>query len=358
MGVCASAEAPPKRKVADEFPREFVLPHQAFVSPAESLSRSGGTAMFFSLKQTNSTIQLIGKDVARSIEEVEFYAEVKKLRDPNHPYHQTFKALLPFFAQCPGVLEKFPINSGGPTPETRDLLAIERFGLGFSAPRIFDVKIGKRTAIAGWKGKSSFAAWRANRLSSVTNSGVEGYRLEGADGAPNSLKSLMVGNYMQKKHRRFQLQRLRACEFLSFFLDASAERARMGDLADWQLCALTSAIDQLHALHSAVVSIPDQMWIGSSVALVADAAAPKISPANCRVYVFDWGRSALFTTGERISAWLEYKDGLRRLLVETALLFRKCIASIADSPISFEVWDFDGVVICLCAYMHVFFSSG
>ncbi len=97
--------------------------------------------MFFSVKQPNSSALLIGKDVARSLEEVEFYAEVNNLRDPRHPHHKTFKALLPFFVQCPGILEKFPVTGGGPTPEVRDLLLLERFGQGFSAPRIFDVSI-------------------------------------------------------------------------------------------------------------------------------------------------------------------------------------------------------------------------
>jgi hypothetical protein len=95
--------------------------------------------MFFLVKQPNSNAQLIGKDVARSVEEVEFYAEVNRIRDPKHPNHQMFKPLLPFFAQCPGILEKFPVATGGPTPEGRDLLLLERFGQGYAACRIFDV---------------------------------------------------------------------------------------------------------------------------------------------------------------------------------------------------------------------------
>ncbi len=115
----------------------------------------------------------------------------------------------------------------------------------------------------------------------------------------------------------------------------------MGDLGDWQLNAITSAIDQLYALYAAILTLPNQVWIGSSVALIADAAAPQISPSNCRVCVFDWGRSALSTDHAAINAWPEYKQGLQRLLVEASMAFRMRIANIAESPLIIEVWDFD-----------------
>jgi hypothetical protein len=55
---------------------------------------------------------------------------------------------------------------------------------------MLDVKIGEKTAAAAWHGKSSFGAWRARVVDSLTNTVNEGFRLEGVDGPPPNLKSM------------------------------------------------------------------------------------------------------------------------------------------------------------------------
>ena len=56
--------------------------------------------------------------------------------------------------------------------------------------RVIDVKIGHKTAQAGWAGKSRSSALRNSAIDGMTNTHAEGFRLEGFDNPPPALTSV------------------------------------------------------------------------------------------------------------------------------------------------------------------------
>ena len=67
---------------------------------------------------------------------------------------------------------------------------MENLHSGRSKLRLLDIKVGQKTAQAGWQGKSRAAALKQSILDGHTNSAGEGFRLEGFDGQPHTLTSM------------------------------------------------------------------------------------------------------------------------------------------------------------------------
>ena len=94
---------------------------------------------------------------------------------------------------------------------------------------MLDIKIGDVTAVSGWQGKSAVGAWKQSFVDRRTNSAAEGFRLEGFDNPPPTLRSLEqllvsesflgVAGLSEKKLTRMGLQCMTAPEFLNLFLD-------------------------------------------------------------------------------------------------------------------------------------------
>ncbi|CAK0826465.1 unnamed protein product, partial [Prorocentrum cordatum] len=88
---------------------------------------------------------------------------------------------------------------------------------------MLDVKIGVETAVAGWHGKSAFAAWRQSYLDKATNSAGHGSRLEGFDSPPETLRSFqsLLSSVLVAKRQlqRFHIQCMTASTYLPLFLD-------------------------------------------------------------------------------------------------------------------------------------------
>eukprot|EP00960_Hanusia_phi_P012210 356171-Hanusia_phi.AAC.4 len=131
--------------------------------------------------------------------------------------------------------------------------------------RMQDVKIGRYTADANWMGKSTTAAFRNNIVDDITNSGREGYRLEGFDSMPTSVESFdpsaetgKQGSSAKekKKIKRLQFQRLSAKKFLSFLLDLAdvEEVVMLGDVVGDSTpdCSCAAEIDRGHPLQGRI----------------------------------------------------------------------------------------------------------
>merc|ERR1719191_636797 len=72
----------------------------------------------------------------------------------------------------------------------KDVLVMRNLMDGATKLRLLDLKMGEKTAEAGWKGKSAFAALRQGVVDALTNSEAEGFRLEGFDHPPKALLSM------------------------------------------------------------------------------------------------------------------------------------------------------------------------
>eukprot|EP00913_Durusdinium_trenchii_P007848 g7366.t1 len=147
-----------------------------FENPVKRLGVSGGTAPFFKLKLLDASEKpkdyYIGKDLSRAGDELDFYEEVKHCRG------------LPIAAALWPLLD-FTFDYAG--------IVLQNLHCGRSRLRLLDVKIGQKTAQGGWRGKSHAAAYRQAIVDGHTNSSGEGFRLEGFDGQPSSLKSMDRG---------------------------------------------------------------------------------------------------------------------------------------------------------------------
>jgi len=345
-----------------------------FQSPAVRLAVSGGTAPFFRLRLKDAPVatcdRFIGKDLSRATDEADFYEQVLQLS--KEPDAQGLSRLLPFMFDYAGVL-KCPVveaeePAGAPAggkavssaagaasakSDEKDLLVMENLFAGCKKLRLLDVKVGEKTASAGWQGKSYLRALKQGLVDGCTNSVAEGFRLEGFDGAPPALKSMdplldiaAVGTKatgMREKLQRMLYQRLPAAGILLHFLDVhqvpedpgTSELTKMRapiELAEIVLHEVVCRLAKL-ALACRLTPVP-QKWVGSSIALGFDAGAapPRSLPEDelrqhVRVSIFDWGRSELNTLSNHLSLseakrrdrdefWGYYVGGVDRLLWE------------------------------------------
>ena len=221
------------------------------MSPVKRLGVSGGTAPFFSLslapehRTPDRPVDFfIGKDLSRAEGEAVVYEEMLSLLsaaklgdDPNG-----LKDLLEFTLQYQGIFtvqeDLGSEEPGEKEPQEQpslDLLVLKNLRCGCEKLRLLDIKMGERTASAGWQGKSSSAATRQAFVDSLTNSAAEGFRVEGFDGAPESIRSMnpmldipnslrvlvRSDSKVEKKARRLLVQRLSAADVMSHYLRLS-----------------------------------------------------------------------------------------------------------------------------------------
>lgn len=334
-----------------------------FESPMPALGRSGGTAAFFkaTLKADPppSKNYWIAKDLARAMDELGFYELAKKAAD-----EEGFE-LLRWMTEYNGVCTvPCQVKAEG-DPEDVQVLLIRNGRDGYKTCRMLDIKIGYATAVAGWQGKSALAAWQQGFVDSATNSVSEGFRLEGFDNPPATLRSFEELVLDDKKFKRLNLQRMTALDFLRLFVDVHdvresayakkcAEHPELSDYASFggddaltevelQELLLLNIIEELAGFVAAARSCPcPQQWIGSSVMLAFDSgarptreealsgSAPKRGLA--RVHIFDWGRSELNTPlhAKRLSEkdyqdrekyWGLYCGGVAKLLFDCCALY-------------------------------------
>mmetsp|Transcript_5895 Transcript_5895/g.16759 ORF Transcript_5895/g.16759 Transcript_5895/m.16759 type:complete len:569 (-) Transcript_5895:290-1996(-) len=360
------------------------VPESFFAAP-ESTARGGGTAAFFRVRYTGppgppaekygkSEDYWIAKDLAHAVDELSFYEEVSLLGPEYRLLHR-------FAMDYGGILRARCMVGERLEPKPRELLLLKNLREGLATCRMLDIKIGSKTAVAGWQGKSRSAARRNEVVDRMTNSSKQGFRLEGFDNPGEGLRTQQEGEpggcpcmRLGKKGRRFTLQRLKAPEFLRHWVDfadlseqAEAEGESVLTPTEYSEYVLFDMIRQLAALCVDAREMPvPQMWIGSSVALVCDggalpgrqralqALAPGSPERAARLSVFDWGRSEL-NTAERHAALPERERGMReefwsiwlrgclRLLFDAVVLYRNTFgASLTpECLVQFRVFDHD-----------------
>eukprot|EP00928_Gymnodinium_smaydae_P071916 TRINITY_DN55389_c0_g1_i1.p1 TRINITY_DN55389_c0_g1~~TRINITY_DN55389_c0_g1_i1.p1 ORF type:complete len:657 (+),score=54.59 TRINITY_DN55389_c0_g1_i1:69-2039(+) len=302
------------------------LPQELFQAPAQALGTGGGTAAFYEVNYRKSRVppgadehQYVGKSVTRARDEVGFYTKLKKLAEQPGPW----AALASVTMDCPGVSKlrvgrKEDLDGG-----EKSLLLLENLRVGFKCMRLLDVKLGEQTAVARWKGKSRFAAWRNRQVDQHTNSRHEGFRLEGVEEASRVLDERTRPTALtktSKRRQRFALQRLRASEFLCCWLDVTT----LGTGAEFHAQgAIWKTISAVEDVVVAVLGIDvPQQWIGSSIALQLEVAFLSQDP-RVSVKLFDWGRAELCSAEdygqlsrgkkrEQIRFWCQYVRAILR----------------------------------------------
>ena len=162
---------------------------------------SGGTAAFFhlNLKKGPNTMSCnksktyyIGKDLSHAVNEVTFYEEILKLRSLSNittreqRHYQPLLNLFKFSLEYAGVLTALDEDNNN-----RNLLVLRNLFDNTSKLRLIDLKIGERTASAGWKGKKRANAFRQTLFDQITNSKCEGFRLEGFESPPETINSIL-----------------------------------------------------------------------------------------------------------------------------------------------------------------------
>lgn len=355
-----------------------------FVSPVQRIQTSGGTAPFFKLELTeeglaavkarasssNKTIDSnywIGKDLSHAADEKDFYKTVLEVRKgydqidedglPSKDITDGIGLLEAFMFDYLGVLTtKTAESDGTETGEISNLLVMRNMRNKYGVFRMLDLKIGEKTAQAGWKGKSRFRAMKHHLMDGLSNSAAEGYRLAGFNGCPevfdsmdplldilatesvstttteeetvsssssstrsssSKWKTLWGKEISDSKHaqaHRFMLNSLDGTGVFRYFFDlhqdgleeegATSSLYQPIEVAEMVAHELTCQMIRL-AASCYRVRIP-QKWIGSSVAVTfdsgffpersEDAEASIRSKVLCKI--FDWGRSELLTAAE------------------------------------------------------------
>jgi len=354
-----------------------------FSSPS-STPRDGGTAAFFELTHTGGRCppgganHWIGKDLSHARDELLFYEGIGKLCSRYRLLHQW---AVPY---C-GVLTARCTVDGKLEEDARQLLVLRNLHDGAKKLRMLDIKIGEETALAGWKGKSWKGALTNRIVDHMTNSVKQGFRLEGMDNPPRELLSRMEGPSQalfsldgNKRYKRFQLQCLRAQQFLQFWCDTDEMQSQwLGDASrlsplEYSECILFDGICQLASLSVDAQLMPvPQMWLGSSLALACDVGALPLrqemldaleclqSPAAARVSLFDWGRSELNTEclhrslsdeeqSLREAYWVLWQRGMLRVIFDAIVDYQRMFgwglskgAATSLGEVIVEVWDFD-----------------
>lgn len=362
--------------------REFTKAEPSmFAAPVQRLGVSGGSAPFFKLELQSPHAQqavdhFIGKDLSHAEDEVWFYEEVLSLL--RKPGAQGLAPLLGFTFEYAGVLRSFEEPNAGSRREN-ELLVMRNLRSGCAQLRMLDIKIGQKTAQAGWQGKSRSAALRQSLVDGITNSSCEGFRLEGFDGRPPALSSMdplldlgMTGNAkMSKKALRVMLQRMTGAEMLIHFLDVHQEPLGLSEgilqdkLSPTEVAELVAheVVGRLAQLAIACRRSPvPQKWIGSSVGLAFDAGqlparggGEEEVRKSTMVNIFDWGRSELNTLDKHLKLsekdqhdrgefWRYYMGGIDRLAWEAARAYRHRFCCVSSwSHATFQISDFDSM---------------
>jgi len=387
----------------------FLIDSNLFESPVHRLGVSGGTAPFFELILTKAgccklqhskqvkccditKTHYIGKDYSHALDEIDFYEEIRLMKlsknDDDKPIHD----LITFMFDYIGILESFEQVDSERIP--RKMLVLQNLRDGCKKLRLLDLKIGQKTAQAGWQGKTRLRAFKQAFVDNLTNSGCEGYRLEGFDGMPEvllsmdplmenagkfpSLEGLLLEAVLAgdtavaaKKARRMMLQKMTGNEIFMHFLDLHQEKypldptllGEMLTFTELSEIVLHEIVLQLFRLSFFCHKLPvPQKWIGSSVALGFDALAR--SPRSREgeehirstviVNIFDWGRSELMTKQKfcKLSAeektdrekfWNYFKSAIDQLSLTAAVTYWNRFSNDTSwDEVTIRVFDFDG----------------
>lgn len=355
-----------------------------FKDRVERVQVSGGTAPFFILEpmdmpqRNRSPSYFIGKDLARAQDEIEFYELARQVAEDD--CDKSLHPLLGFMFEYVGIFTA-KADDEPPNAKPKDLLVLRNLRDGAVSLRMLDLKIGNKTAQAGWGGKSKISALRTDVLDGLTNSSMEGYRLEGFDGLPQALVSFKPllefgganSEIMARKALRIYFQRMSGSEILMSYLDMhSYDPENMRDLSpsfqvlthsEYLEVVLRETAVQLAELAIACRRSPvPHKWIGSSVALAFDCGRiPARSESledvrkSVRVNIFDWGKSELNTLAghqassdvmnrERSKYWAYYVGGIDRLSWEAARAYRNRFDNAGGwREVVLVVIDFDSV---------------
>lgn len=394
-----------------------------FESPAQRISTSGGTAPFYRLvlseeglhqlatasQGNNRTTPVdknywIGKDLSHAEDEKDFYLQILKIRkaaaeeETGRDFTEGIGLVEKFMLDYLGVLQTATVDNEDDTNESRsDLLVMRNMRNHYSSFRMIDLKIGEKTAQAGWKGKSRLRAMKHHVMDGLSNSAAEGYRLAGFNGCPEVFDSMdplidvlaeehlsrsststsvatMWGGELKesqvKMAKRIMLNSLDGTGVFRYFMDLHTEEVPCLDL-DHSYFPVEVAEIVSHELMSQAVALArachrvkiPQKWIGSSVAVVFDAGffPSRSSDAedNIRskvlVRMFDWGRSELMTAQkydnlrpeeakDREYFWDLYKTGLDRLSYNaTRFYYNQFTNSTKWKKLTIQVFDFDSM---------------
>ena len=394
-----------------------------FESPAEGLSTSGGTAAFYKLKLTPEGIAgvrsrelpsfrnrhidetyWIGKDLSHASDEKDFYLQVLQIRNEYKAGQEAQESR--DLAEGIGLVEAFMFDYLGvlstkttESDEIVHLLVMRNMRNHYETFRMLDLKIGEKTAQAGWKGKSRMRAMKHHLMDGLSNSAAEGYRLAGFNGCPDVFDSMdplldilstesvapesdpsdwktlwgtKIGNSKHKQAKRFMLNSLDGTGVFRFFYDLHNDGTPDEDSAQKYLPVEVEEIvaheltKQLIELASAChkVIIP-QKWIGSSVAVCYDSGyfperTSEIdveqeirSKVLCKI--FDWGRSELLAAKDfdamtpeeqtdRQYFWDLYKKGIDRMSYNaTRFYYNQFTKATQYSDITIKCYDFDSM---------------
>mmetsp|Transcript_25677 Transcript_25677/g.59853 ORF Transcript_25677/g.59853 Transcript_25677/m.59853 type:complete len:769 (-) Transcript_25677:67-2373(-) len=359
-----------------------------FTLPLRPLKMSGGTASFYALELSDtygpgpspgfasvvkSKSHWIGKDLAHAHDEVVFYETALRERTGR------LGALLQFMFEYAGVANCQCAFEDG-TVRERPLLVLRNLMDGCKKLRLLDLKIGKETAVSGWKGKSRFGALRQKVIDTLTNSAGQGFRLEGFDCPPDALSSMdplqdlggsvLYSSQVVKKCRRLQYQRLKATEIMMHFIDVrdtSPETTELENDAtrlhsvEWTEIVLSCILRQLLELQLACYLLDTpQKWIGSSVAVAFDVSRmPSREEVMrngvrgfIRMNIFDWGRSELNGPSHHVARdkkeqadrekfWGYYKHGVSMLCWEVARTYFHQFCNFRGwSHVRIDLYDF------------------
>ena len=354
-----------------------------FASPVKRLGVSGGTAPFFALKllsppEGRTEDHFIGKDLSRAVDEIAFYEEMLGIVNSDNE-ECGLRDLLSFGFEYAGVLTAPEEGVEEEEDAERELLVLRNLRDGCSTLRLLDIKMGERTASAGWHGKSWSHAHRQGLMDKTTNSYVEGFRLEGFDGRPETLVTMdPLMDYDShksakalKKASRMLLQHMDGREVVMHFLDLHQgptaddnvnldevySSAELSELVFHEIVTRTAKL----AAACNKVTVP-QKWVGSSVALGYDCGTlPPRSKgeeairSQVLVNIFDWGRSELNTIEkmqhmtakeqqDRREFWNYYKGGMERLAWVAARTYLHRFANADEwKEITLTIYDFDAM---------------
>jgi len=312
----------------------------------------------------------LGKDVAQSFDELEFYDEVMRVQGNETIENQwrVFEYLVNYY----GVIRSMTCStSGGSQLRERvvDLLVFRSPLEGLARPRLLNMEVGPRSSALQYK--------RGSEVDTVMFARQEGIRIEGFLAPPQSLaaedpsfdaRGWAWGDCQQRRAKRLPLQRLRLGEALSAFVDlrdaineerlwpaegssgpaadgnggsVDAFASKFLGPAEYAELALLIVVRELAALVRACADVPyPQKWVGSSVGLLVEAgvAPPRTGPVDPRTWVaarvklrlFGWNRSRVTSSTHVMTAaehedhatlWQIYQDSLAWILWEAARLY-------------------------------------
>jgi len=389
--------SPELQKLMDES-----LCKRTFLKPCTPIGAAGGTADFFTLTPTdadNPGEEWLGKDLSRAFDELGFYSDVQKFRGKEK------WELLNAMIEYAGVLKEYPCRFSDYDTQIVDLLVMRSMLESLQQARLLDIKVGAKTADANWKGKSRFGAWQQGVVDNVTNSVVEGVRLEGFMNPPAWVDSedplldiggSWFGQTTYKRAKRVSFQRFTMAEVLHACFDlrqtlttksGNCNRRLSTKTGVWEDALAVSEYTEMVSLSvlrqlseilrdCAKLPIP-QKWIGSSVAIVLEVncTPPRVKETNgastgasndsvntestdewvnrrTRVCLFDWGRSELNTPEmhEKLEAedkenragfWTLYQDGISTLLFEATRHYYNRFCVEEWTKLELVVYDYD-----------------